>query len=363
MANIHLIFLAHGMGDFKPGWSESAQQTIRDQYATYKQLKFIPFGQRFDFVELNYNDEFEALREMWRKMTKNLGAALVAGTMGEVGKKTEDKEVIASLNEVATVTDKDSFLNTHVVDALLYFAARQTAATVRESIRKQIFTALRKQVQAGQTLRWSVIAHSLGTAVIHDSLHEAYSDKPTAQGAKLAGITRPSCLAMIANVSRLLEWDIDVFLSRTRPGNPDDPEAACRAYVNAHNIFDPFTQPKPFQPATQWPSLGIRALGLYHDVRISSIEAPEKVHDLDHYLRNPGVHGPIFNCLVGQEVLSKDTIDDAHARYVAVTPLGHFAEFVSTLKQFQLGDESSWVEIFQKWAALKELVASVPRRK
>ena len=357
MANIHLIFLAHGMGDFKPGWSESAKQTLRDQYATYKPLKFIPFGQRFDFVELNYNDEFEELREMWRRMAKDLGAALVAGTTGEVGKKTGDKEVVARLNEVATVTRKDSFLNTHVVDALLYFAARQTAATVRESIRKQIFTALKKQVAAGQTLRWSVIAHSLGTAVIHDALHEAYSDKPTAKGEKLAGITRPSCLAMIANVSRLLEWDIDVFLSRTRPGNPDDPDAACSAYVNAHNIFDPFTQPKPFQPADQWPSLGIRALGLYHDVQISTIEAPEKVHDLDHYLRNPRVHGPIFNRLVGQEVLDKDTIDDAHARYVAVTPLGQFADFVSTLKRFQLGDESSWVDIFQKWAALKELVA------
>jgi hypothetical protein len=357
MANTHLIFLVHGMGDFTQGWSESAQQTIRDQYATYTQLKFIPFGQRFEFVELNYNDEFEALREMWRKMAKDLGAALVAGG-GEVGKKAEDKEVVARLGKVATVTNKNTFLNTHVVDALLYFAARQTAATVRESIREQIFTALKKQVDAGQTLRWSIIAHSLGTAVIHDALHEAYSDQPTAKGAKLAGITRPTCLAMIANVSRLLEWDIDVFLSRTRPGNPDDPEAACRCYINAHNIFDPFTQPKPFQPAAQWPSLGIRALGLYHDAQISAIEAPEKVHDLDHYLRNPRVHGPIFNCLVGQDVLDKDTIDDAHARYIALTPLGQFADFVKALKRFQLGDESSWVDIFERWAALKELIAS-----
>lgn len=358
MANMHLIFLVHGMGDFKPGWSESAQQTIRDQYATYKQLKFIPFGQRFEFVELNYNDEFEALREMWRKMAKDLGAALVTGG-GEVGKKAEDKEVVARLNEVASLTNKNSFLNTHVVDALLYFAARQTAATVRESIRNQIFKALKKQIDAGQTPRWSIIAHSLGTAVIHDSLHEAYSDQAAAKGAKLAGITRPACLAMIANVSRLLEWDIDVFLSRTRPGNPDDPTAACRSYVNAHNIFDPFTQPKPFQPAAQWPSLGVRALGLYQDVQISSIEAPEKVHDLDHYLRNPRVHCAIFNCMVSQEVLDKDTVEDAHAQYVALTPLGQFADFVAALKKFQLGDQSSWVEIFGKWAALKQLVASV----
>jgi hypothetical protein len=358
MANKHLIFLAHGMGDFKPGWSQSAQQTLRDQYATYKQLKFIPFGQRFEFVELNYNHEFEALREMWRKMAKNLGDALIGGSPGEVGKKKpEDKEVVARLNEVATTTNKNVFLNTHVVDALLYFAARQTAATVRESIRKDILSALKKQSDANETLNWSIITHSLGTAVVHDALHEAYSDAPTARGARLAGLTRASCVAMIANVSRLLEWDIDVFLSCTKPGCPDLPDAACRTFINAHNIFDPFTHPKPFTPAAHWPSLGIRALGLFQNVQISSIEAPEKIHDLDHYLRNPQVHGPIFNALVGQEVLDRDTIDDAHARYVSLTPLGRFPDFVATLKRFQLGDESSWAEIFTKWAALKQLVA------
>jgi hypothetical protein len=359
MASSHLIFVAHGMGDFAPGWSQAAQQTLRDQYATYKQLKFIPFGQRFEFVELNYNDEFEALREMWRKMAKDLGDALVGGTTRQIGKKSEDKEVVTRLNEVATVTNKNTFLNTHVVDALLYYAARQTAATVRESIRKQIFTALKKQLDANNALHWSVIAHSLGSSVIHDALHEAYSDAPTPNGAKLARITRPTCLAMIANVSRLLEWDIDAYLSRTRPGSPDDPEAACRAYINVHNSFDPFTQPKPFKPADQWPSLGIRAMGLYHDVQISTIEAPEKVHDLDHYLRSPRVHGPIFNCLIGQTVLDEDTLDDAQARYVSLTPLGQFADFVGALKRFQLGDESSWADIFTKWAAFKQLIAEI----
>jgi hypothetical protein len=357
MANTHLIFLAHGMGAFEPGWSASAQETLRNQYATYKQLKFIPFGERFEFVELNYNAEFEALRKMWRDQAKDLGDAL-GGSTGELGNTDEKLEVVTRLNKAASITNKDTFINTHVLDALLYFGARQTAATVRESIRQQIFTALKKQVDAGQLSRWSIIAHSLGTAVVHDALHEAYSDKPTAAGENLAGITRPDCLAMISNVSRLLEWDIDVFRSRTRPGNPADRLAACRSYINAHNIFDPFTLPRPFRPADQWPSLGVRALGLYHDVEISTIEAAEKVHDLVHYLRSPRVHGALFNCLVGQTVLDKDAIDDAQARYVSTTPLGRFQELVATLKQFQLGEDSSWAEIFKKWAGLLNLATT-----
>jgi hypothetical protein len=357
MANVHLIFLVHGMGDFKPGWSESAQKTLRDQYAAYTALKFIPFNQRFAFVEINYNDEFEALREMWRNMNKALGDALV-GHGGEVGKTDDDKKLIKDLNDVAGVANKNTFLTTHVLDALLYVAARQTAATVRESVRKQILAALKKQVDAGGTLRWSVVAHSLGTAVVHDALHEAYSDKPTsAKAGKLVNITRPACLAMIANVSRFLEWDIDAFLSRVKPGSPDEPDAACRAYLNARNLFDPFTHPKPFRPAAQWPSLGVRALGLYSEPEISTIEAPEKVHDLDHYLRNPRVHGPLFNYMVGQEVLDQSTIEDAHAAYVANTPLGKFSEFVAALKKFDLANETSWVEIFKKWAAFKSGIA------
>lgn len=355
MASTHLIFLVHGMGNFAAGWSETAQTTLMDQYATYKKLKFIPFGQRFEFKELVYNDEFEALREKWRKMNKDLGDALKA-MAGQVGKTDEDLEVVEKLNGAANSTNKDQFLNTHVVDVLLYYAARQTAATVRESIRKQIFTALKKQVADGGVLRWSVVAHSLGTAVVHDALHEAYSDKPTPMGEKLAGITRANCLAMIANVSRIVEWDIDVYKSRTRPGNPDEPDAACRFYLNARNNFDPIPQPKAFRPAAHWPSLGVRALGLFHDITTREIEAPEKVHDLDHYLRNPKVHGPLFNCLVGKEILDKDTIADAHARYVSTTPVGKFGDFVIALKQFQLGEEASWTEVFRTWAEFRELL-------
>lgn len=355
MANTHLIFLVHGMGSFAKDWSKSAQQTLQDQYATYKQLKFIPFGQRFEFVEILYDNEFEALRKQWRDMNKALGDALKS-IAGEVGNTDEDLKVVQKLNDAAGVTTKDRFLTTHVVDALLYYAARQTAATVRESVRRQMFEALKKQVDGGGLLRWSVIAHSLGTAVVHDALHEAYSDHPTEMGEKLAGITRPACIAMIANVSRLLEWDIDVYLSRTRPGNPEDPDAACRHFINAHNTFDPFTQPKAFRPAAQWPSIAVRALGLYQDIETREIEAPEKVHDLDHYLRNPAVHGPIFNALVGQKVLDDNTMADAHARYVTQTPLGSFGEFVGALKRFQLGEEDSWIDIFRTWAAFEAML-------
>jgi hypothetical protein len=65
----------------------------------------------------------------------------------------------------------------------------------------------------------------------------------------------------------------------------------------------------------------------------------------------------LFNYMIGQQVLDADTIEDAHAAYVANTPLGKFSEFVSALKKFDLADQSSWAEIFTKWAAFKKGMA------
>lgn len=236
---------------------------------------------------------------------------------------------------------------------LLYVFARQTAATVRETIRHQIFKALNSQ-SLSEPLEWSIIAHSMGTSVVHDALHEAYSDHPTKHGEKLSGITRPTLLAMIANVSRRLETDCDVYKSRTRPGNPDDIEAACRYYLNAFHTWDPIPQAKAFRPAAHWPSLAIRALDLYVDTEISEIEQVN-VHDLVHYLRNPRVHVPIFNCLLDREAINAQTLDTVHAQFVAHTAIGQFGDVVAKLKKHQLAEEASWKQLMASWTAMLKL--------
>lgn len=345
MPNKHVIFLVHGMGDFEASWSEPAQTTIRNQYGAYAQLSFLPFEQRFEFQELFYNDEFEALRKMWRKSSAALGTALKATGIAA--------PMVASLNELAQLTDKKSFMNTHVLDVLLYRFARQTASTIRESLRVQILKKLTSLDQA-EPIRWSIVAHSLGTSVIHDTLHEMYSDTPTKVGEKLSGFTRPDVVAMIANVSRVLEEDIDVYESRVRPGNPDDPSAACKYYLNAKHFLDPIPQAKAFQPALHWPSIGVRNRGLLLDIGIREIEQLN-VHDFDHYLRNPRVHCHLFNCLLDREAIDAAAINTAQAQFAAHTPLDDFGGLVKKLKPFQLGEEDLLEKVMATWAKFLDL--------
>jgi hypothetical protein len=350
MPNKHVIFLVHGMGINGTNWSDAVQKTLTDLYAAYPALSFVPFDQQFQFIAVTYDDEFEALRKQWRDSSTALGSAL-SGAKLDVGS-------VSTLDKLASSTNKDSFINTHVVDVILYRFTGLTTATIRESVRNQILTALTKLDQT-QPMRWSVIAHSLGTSVIHDTLHETYTDPSTSAKANLAGVTRPILLAMIANVSRVLETDIDVYLSRVRPGSPDDPLAVCKYFLNARHHWDPIPQPKAFRPAQQWPSFGIRALTprRFLNVEISEIEQLN-VHDFNHYLRNPLVHGPLFNCLVDREALSAEAIDTAHKQFAAHTPLDEFGNLVQKLKQFQLGEEDEWKDILVSW---RQFLSSVQK--
>lgn len=90
----HTIFLVHGMGDWKPKWSESLQKKIRELYDSYPTLHVLPFNDVFEFQEINYNDKFDALREQWKS-----NADAVLKQLGDV--KADDPEVESAIRELA----------------------------------------------------------------------------------------------------------------------------------------------------------------------------------------------------------------------------------------------------------------------
>ena len=345
MPGKHIVFLVHGMGEFEKGWSKSAQALIRKHFDQYPQLGWLPFKDRFQFKEIVYNDEFKQVRDSWKQQQQSL--AKVLGGLGIT------QGAIATLSKLAKVTEKDSFLNTHVLDVLLYRFVRQIGAAARDSVRSQILNELKKQAQSS-SLSWSVVAHSLGTAVAHDALHELYTDRIGDMDQQLGQITRPRLVMMVANVSRVLQTFKKTYESLVSPGSPDG-DHICRHYVNAHHEWDPFTLPKSFSPKDDWPTLEIRAKGLYRDVTTRVIEKVN-VHDLNHYLRNPEVHIPMFHALIDTEVIDADIARNAHLKFVAQSPVNRFGEFVDELEQFRLGEMDSWTSTASAWRRFREAV-------
>jgi hypothetical protein len=343
MANKHVIFLVHGMGKYTPGWSNETQKIITDNYKKYPQISWLKFKNVYEFVEIIYDNEFEALRKQWKKMSQGLGTALRAQGIAA--------PLVTNLNKIAGVTNKDKYINTHVVDVLLYRFARQTASAVRDSIRSQILDKL-KTLDSSSPIQWSIIAHSLGTSVIHDTLHGLYTDTLGVSGQQLGAVTRPQVLMMVANVSRVLQSDVKVYQSIVRPGAPED-DHAVRYYINVHHQWDPVPMPRAFRPKPDWPTLPIRERGFYQDVQTSAIE-DKNIHALEHYLKNPLVHTALFNALADRTAIDEASVKAAHSNYVAKTPPGKFEEAVKELKQFQLGEEEDLARIIKTWAAFKE---------
>jgi hypothetical protein len=323
----HKIFLVHGMGKHPKGWSEPVQALLRECYGRYEGLKLLPFEQNFQFVEVCYDRHFDDLRKRWAK-----AAGEVVGLIKGAGLEDSFAGTLAGWAEEA---DKDDFLRTHVLDVVLY----RLAATVGEEVRSSVIDQIMSSLNPGNdVLRWSVLAHSLGTAVAHDSLLELFTRKKGALKPEEHGL---EVLMMVANVSRVLEdpslYKYDVYRSIVRPSSsPED--GICRHYLNARHECDPVAKPKMFKPAESWPDPQARADGNYANLEIGIIEEAD-VHDFEHYLRNPKVHIELFRRLTAPGLIDKDAARDAEAGHAAHSPIGKFKKEVDELKKLSLADE------------------------
>jgi hypothetical protein len=322
----HKIFLVHGMGEHAKDWSVPVQELLRECYARYEGLKFVPFDQNFKFVEIRYDGEFDALRRRWKQ-----AADEVIGLIKQAG--AEDT-LLGTLAGWSAEPDKDEFLYTHVLDVVLY----RLVTSVGEEIRSTVIDQIMRELDPGSdVLRWSVVAHSLGTAVTHDSLLELFTRKkglkPEQHGLQV--------LMMVANVSRLLEdpelYRYDVYRSIVRPSS-DPADGICRHYLNARHECDPIPMPKMFKPAESWPDPQAHADGRYTNLPIGIIEEAN-VHDFEHYLRNPTVHIELFRRLTAPALIDDATAAKALAEHAAKSPIGKFKKEADALKKLSLADE------------------------
>lgn len=338
----HLLFLVHGIGDTKPDWSKPIQELIRALYAGYHVANVMPFDQYFELKEVNYNDKFDARRKQWKTASSSVVKALDGGGM--------KPGAINKLTKWASEPAKDDFLNTHALDVVMYRFLSLEAEQVRTAVQKQILTALAAQ-PANESSRWSVIAHSLGTSVTHDVLHQLFSpSRPAEWGALPAGLFRPNVVMMVANVSRLLEnkeffgAEGDVYRSAVCPSK--DPAAgACDYFINVRHEWDPIPKPRIFRPTDDWPNIATRAQGRYIDVKINAIEQAD-VHDFAHYLKNPKTHVPLFRLLTVPGLLPDDEATAASQAYEESTPLEKFKKEAKRLENLSLPEsEQDWRNI------------------
>jgi len=333
----HIIFLIHGMGTHNDGWSKPTQKLIKKLYGQYPLLSTRPFDNVFTFQEIRYDNLFQDIRQRWKDDSNAVLQTLADNNM--------DDTAVAKVAELGAAGNQDNFFTTHILDVIFYRFVPLVTDYVRVNVAKQILTAL----NSASDLRWSVIAHSLGTAVAHDTIHAIYNTPiPDNPNPPLSTAdTRAQVIMMVANVSRLLQTGVKAYESIVRPSR-NIRQGACSYFLNARHQLDPFTKPKQFDPADDWPDVETRSEDGYQSITTSAISEPN-VHDLDHYLENPKVHIPFFRALRGSYRITdqeaKASIDD----YLADTPLGRFNQLRQDLKKLDPGENAEWKDIMSSF--------------
>ena len=288
-----ILFVIHGMGAGArpagdPQWWTSVVDGLRKSARKYGHDKeFVLGGQREAgqvlVVPLTYHQIFDEVRAKWSEQSASeTGWVPLAQQLA-----FNDPRAMAKLP--GWVQRAGKFFWTHVLDVLLYRYVAEFTIPIRELIAFQIEDAWSKADLDNDT-NTSVhfLAHSLGTAVLHDSI--AFLGQDPAFG---AGTHQISSIITCANVSWVLENGFPAYDSIDRPRNaPPPPQGMTAAYFSFRHELDPIAEiVKTFRADEHgWPPSSYR-----DEVAIDVKDW--NVHGYDHYLDNPIAHLRLFQRL------------------------------------------------------------------
>lgn len=339
---MHTIFVIHGMGEFEDGWDTDFEKVIREEYERYETTK--TFDELYAVSSLSYDVIFRDY--LTRLGNRNERFQLVDEIVRMTG-----NDLAKAVFKSAQLDPDDEFLYTHVADVLFY-TVTNLAGRVITDVQNQLETKLKA---LGDSATWSIVAHSLGTRVIHDVLQSEYTrpDFRRAYG-------KPACLLQLSNVSRLTEVLIegDIYNSAVIPAE-ETSRGACASYINAHHALDPFTLPHPFKPPIGWPTG--QPNDLYIDIPIPAEETIEKnVHSFATYMRNPRVSRPFFNWTYDVpgvlEFIDETKFNQELTQFLGTTLPGNLRNLIDTLKDLTKDPINNWDQIVESWTKVKKLI-------
>lgn len=332
----HIIFLVHGMGVHGEDWSSDVQNQIRSLYDRYPGLSCTPFEDRFEFSAIRYDHIFDELRTQWGNEPQEVVNRFAQTNIGN--------STIEFLTGLARKPAEDTFFGSHILDILLYRFFPLVADRIRVDVASQIIETLAGTDET-HVLRWSVIAHSLGTSVIHDTLDALYNTGfPDIPDSPLSPTdTRARVIMMVANVSRLLQTNVKAYNSLVRPGK-DKSAGICDYFINAKHQWDVIVRPKEFDPDDQWPDLPTRMAHRFIPVVVTDFREKD-IHSLRYYLENPKVHISLFRSLTARFMIHDDEEKAAIAAYERETLEGKYKDLRQNLKKIAPGENTDWKEV------------------
>jgi hypothetical protein len=315
-----VLLVVHGMGEHPAGWNKDVVAKLDEVAARYPAFQNAPhFSTQVTIREIAYDRVFADIVQAW-----NQDATALDDWAKQSGRPLPK---LVSWLRTPLPTEAKGFFWTTAIDPLLYRGFHLVRDNVRAQVTAQV-AQIAKEAMAQGAAEISVLAHSLGTAVMHDSL-EVLGRKPydgnEVLTAKRWQFTNLFMLADVCLLARKLVADIDYFDSVVRPttaGTADD--TYCQFFVNVWHRFDPFVLLGPFRP-TAWGENYIEIGPLNHYRQAN-------IHGYTHYLDHPLVHVPIINGALGLPVITDAEQANELANYPMTPSAGCDAQ-IAAIKQ------------------------------
>lgn len=288
MSGKPVVFVVHGMGVHEDGWElESFVEPLEKEASAYDKFKTEKLTDQVDFVGIRYDDVFQDALDAW---DENASALLA---QAQPGSRDTVEEAVGWLDGISD--QQGNFGWTHAADVLLWKISPFFRMTIINRVADTIAAEMTQRTAdaPGHSVTSSVVSHSLGTSVIHDTLLEMMRGSWTGSNANgfKPEFFRFDSLHTVANVSKLLEFGSEpVYTSGIKPGDFGSSDSYCSHFYNYHNEFDPFTLPQPFEPG--WD------VNRFHDKKVSHIYNVN-THGLPHYIKHPRVHITMLRSFVG----------------------------------------------------------------
>jgi hypothetical protein len=290
-----VLFAFHGMGRQLDGWGDSIAAKLDEVAARHARFRDRfggrPFTELFTVVPIGYDVCFRDKTEAWQRSTDELHELDDVLGAGAVGR-------LATWLTTAASADEQKFFWSHAADVLQYVSAPDVRTRVRVECLAQVTDVLQ-----GDLVQPSVLAHSLGTKVAHDTLHMlgTAAGGPVTEAFAVANGYRFRTIATVANVGALLSEvvrdlpkpDASIVKPIGTPAGVGQGTGYCERYLNFRHRLDPFTLLRPFVGPAAW--------GTRYETSARLLEhfPPDwNPHGYEHFLDHPAVHMPLLRALL-----------------------------------------------------------------
>jgi len=358
------LLLLHGMGNFTaPGVDNNGNATYgsfgkefikasTESLQRYKKYRTKTLQEYVDIHEFNYDTWFDEMRIEMADNAKSMKDRLNAVT-GIYG-VTFATDLVGRLTDFETNFKDDEFFYTHWLDVIFY--ATILGAKVRVDVGRKIAGLVELYGQGNV----NIMAHSLGTAVLHDTLHLLYraESDPNDEIPDLDLTNHKlGSIWMVANVSCLVNSVTHLANPLTSVVKPGD-DGCTHSFFNIRHEMDPFTWLSRFDPINNGSWISEKMYASAYKNIVTDLVVDVNTHSFTQYLQDPKVAENFLYQMTPFKVTVKE-MDKVNRKYSKRAITGAYAALEETFRDLNVKDLESWRELLEAGRILNTAVENI----